>query len=51
MEILLLIIEGSIFICEKNHVLIEEDNPSGEVVTMEETLYDVKADRIGNLVK
>ena len=51
MEILLLIIEGSIFICEKNHVLIEEDNSSSKVVTMEETLYDVKADRIGNLVK
>ena len=51
MEILLLIIEGSIFICEKNHVLIEEDNPSSKVVTMEETLYDVKTDRIGNLVK
>ena len=51
MELLLLIIEGSIFICGKNHVFIEEDNPSNKVVTMEEALYDVKVDRIGNLVK
>ena len=43
--------EGSIFICEKNHVFIEEDNPSSKVVTMGEALYDVKVDRIGNLVK
>ena len=51
MELLLLIMEGSIFICEKNHVFIEEDNPSSKVVTMEEALYDVKVDRTGNLVK
>ena len=51
MELLLLIMEGSIFICEKNHVFIEEDSPSNKVVTMEEALYDVKVDRIGNLVK
>ena len=43
--------EGSIFICEKNHIFTEEDNPSGKVVTMEEALDDVKVDRIGNLVK
>ena len=42
MELVLLIIEGWIFICEKNHIFIEEDNPSREVVTMEETLYDNK---------
>ena len=43
---------GSIFICEKNHVFIEENNhPSSKVVTMEEALYDVKVDHIGNLVK
>ena len=51
MELLSLIIEGSIFICEKNHVFIEEDNPSSKVVAMEEALYDVKVDRIENLVK
>ena len=28
MELLSLVMEGSIFICEKNHVFIEEDNPS-----------------------
>ena len=27
MEIILLIMESSSFICEKNHVFIEEDNP------------------------
>ena len=43
--------EGSIVICKKNHVFIEEDNPSNKVVTMEEALYDIKVDRIGNLVK
>ena len=43
--------EGSIFICKKNHVFIEEDNPSSKVVTMEEALYAVKVDHIGNLVK
>ena len=51
MELLSLIIEGSIFICEKNHVFIEEDNPSSKVVTMEEELDAVKVDRIGNLLK
>ena len=51
MELLSVIMEGSIFICEKNHVFIEEDNPSSKVVTMEEALDDVKVDRIGNLVK
>ena len=51
MELLSLIIEGSIFICEKNHVFIEEDNPSSKVVTMEEELDAVKVYRIGNLVK
>ena len=43
--------EGSIFICGRNHVFIEEDNPSSKVVTMEEAVYDVKVDRIVNLVK
>ena len=38
-------------ICEKNHVFIEEDNLSSKVVTMEEALYVVKVDRLGNLVK
>ena len=51
MEIILLIMEGSSFIREKNHVFIEEDNSSSKVVTMEEALYDVKVDRTGNLVK
>ena len=51
MELLLLIMEVSIFICEKNHVFIEEENPSSKVVTMKEALYDVKVDPIGNLVK
>ena len=51
MELLSLIIEGSIFICEKNHVFIEEVNPSSKVVTMEEELDAVKVYRIGNLVK
>ena len=51
MELLSLIIEGSIFICKKNHVFIEEPNPSSKVVTMEEELDAVKVFRIGNLVK
>ena len=51
MELLSVIMEGSIFICEKNHVFIKEDNPSSKVVTMEEALYDVKVDRIGNLIR
>ena len=51
MELVLLIMEDWIFICEKNHIFIEEDNPSSKVVTMEEALYYVKVDRIGNLVK
>ena len=51
MELPSLIMEGSIFICKKNHVFIEEDNPWSKVVTIEETLYNVKVDRIGNLVK
>ena len=43
--------EGSLYICEKNHVFIEENNPSSKVFRMEEALYDVKVDCIGNLVK
>ena len=43
--------EGSIFICEKSHVFIKEDNSSSKVVTMVETLYDVKVDRIENFLK
>ena len=43
--------EGSIFICEKNHVFIKEDNSSSKAVRMEEELDAVKVDRIGNLVK
>ena len=43
--------EGSIFICQKNHVFIEEDDPSSKVVRMEEELDAVTVDRIGNLVK
>ena len=39
MELVWLIMEGWIFICEKNHIFIEEDNPSSKVVPMEETLY------------
>ena len=52
MELLSLIIEGSIFIiCEKNHILFEEVNSSSKVVTMEEELDAVKENHIGNLVK
>ena len=52
MVLLLLIIEGSIFIiCEKNHVFIEKVNPSSKVVTMEEELDAVKENRIGSLIK
>ena len=52
MEILSLVIEGSTFIiCEKNHVFIEEVNPSSKVVTMEEEVDVVKENPIGNLVK
>ena len=46
MELFLLIMEGSIFICKKNHVFIEEDNPSSKVVTMEEALCDVKIEYV-----
>ena len=41
----------SIFICKKNHVFIEEDNPSSKVVAVEEELDAVKVNGIGNLVK
>ena len=52
MELLSLIIKSSIFIiCEKNHVFIEEVNPSSKVVTMEEELDAVQENRIGNLLK
>ena len=51
MELLSLIIEGSIFICEENHVFVEEVNPSSKVVTMEEELDAAKLYRIRNLVK
>ena len=40
----------SSFICEENHVFIEEDNPSDKVVTIEEGLDAVEVDGIGNLV-
>ena len=43
--------KGSIFVCEKNQVFIEENNPSSKVVTMEEELDAVTVDGIGNLVK
>ena len=46
-----LIMEGSIFICQKNNVFIEKDNFSSKIVTMEEELDAVEVDRIGNLVK
>ena len=49
MELLSLIIKGSIFICEK--LFIEEVNPSSKVVTMKEEVNAVKVYRIGNLVK
>ena len=40
----------SSFICEENHVFIEEENPSDKVVTIEEELDAVQVDGIGNLV-
>ena len=51
MELLSLIMKGSVFICEKDYVFIEEVNPSSRVVTMEEELDALKVGRIGNLVK
>ena len=52
MELLSLVMEGSIFICEKNHVFIEDViTPQSKIITMEEQLDAVKVDRIGNLVK
>ena len=51
MELLSLIIEGSIFICEKNHVFIKEVSASSKVITRDEELDAVKVYRIGNLVK
>ena len=48
MELLSLIIKGSIFIYEKR--FIEEVNPSSKVVTMKEEVDAVKVYRIGNLV-
>ena len=39
-----------IFICEKNHVFIEEDNPLDKVATIEEELDAAEVDGIGNLV-
>ena len=43
--------KGSIFICEKNYDFVVEDSPSSKFITMEEALYAVKVDRIGNFVK
>ena len=43
--------KGSIFVCEKNQVFTEENNPSSKVVTMKEELDAVKADGIRNLVE
>ena len=48
MELLSLIIKGSIFVCEKR--FIEGDNTSSKVVTMKEEVDAVKVYRIGNLV-
>ena len=50
-ELLSPIMKCSIFICEKKHVFIEENNPSSKAVTIEEELDAVKVDGIGNLVK
>ena len=41
----------STFIFDKNHVFIEEHNPSSKVVTIEEELDTFKVDGIGNLVR
>ena len=41
----------SIFICEKSHVFIGEDNPPSKIVTIEEEPDAVKVDGIGNFVK
>ena len=49
MKLLSQIMKRSIFICEKNHVFIEEDNVSDKVVTIEEELDAVEVDGIGNL--
>ena len=43
--------KGSISVCEKNQVFIEENNTSNKVVAMEEELDAVTVDDIGNLVK
>ena len=43
--------KGSISVCEKNQVFIEENNTSSKVVTLEEELDAVTVDDIGNLVK
>ena len=50
MELLLLIMEDSIYTCEKNHVFIEENNPLGGVVAVGGALYGVGVDRIGAFV-
>ena len=50
MELLSLIMEDSIFICQKNHVFIKKDNPQSKVLAMEEQLDAVKVDRVRNLV-
>ena len=43
--------KGLMFVCEKNQVFIEENNPSSKVVTIEEELHAITVDGIGNLVK
>ena len=47
---LLQAMKRSSFICEENHVLIKEDNPSDKVVAIEEELDAAEADNIGNIV-
>ena len=44
------IMELPSWICEENHVLIEEDKPSDNVVTIEEELDAADVDGIGNIL-
>ena len=51
MELLSLVMEGSIFIAKKITSSLKKITPQSKIITKEEQLDAVKVDRIGNLVK
>ena len=50
MKLLSQIVKRKSFICKKQPLSIEKDNPSDKVVTIEEELEAVEVDGMGNLM-